>query len=570
MKKTTSHFLFFIVLGLQLICCCNYAKAQDRLLTILQEEAKREFNVLKTQEVPAYYIGYRVDDIKNYNISAQFGALTNSSGNNSRLLTITIRVGTHQLDNSHSVRDVYDNPGAYNNYYKIIELPIEENAEAIKNITWKATNDAYQEAVSKFSKVKANVSVKIEEEDRSPDFSQNTPSLYEEKPLNFENLMFDKKEWEARLKKYSLEFLKDTSIFYGVSSIDYQITRKYYVSSDGDNVVQNNSSCNVILQGSVKAIDGMEMPLYKTFFSYQPDHLPSDAEMQRSTETIVANLISLKNAPIANPFSGPALLSSEASGVFFHEIFGHRVEGQRMKSENDAQTFKKMIGQLVLPKSFSVYSNPLMKSYEGVDLKGYYLYDDQASKAENVSIVENGILRNFLMSRTPINGFPKTNGHARSESGRQVESRQSNLIIETTDTKTNMELRAELIRLAKEQKAEYGYLFQQVTGGFTVTGRYDPSAFNVTPTLVYRVYVDGRPDEIVRGVNLIGTPLSIFSQIDMAGGSKGVFNGMCGAESGWVPVSCCSPMVLVKLIETQKKAKSQERSYILPRPEAKR
>ena len=110
-------------------------------------------------------------------------------------------------------------------------------------------------------------------------------------------------------------------------------------------------------------------------------------------------------------------------------------------------------------------------------------------------------------------------------------------------------------------------MFQEVTGGFTTTGRYNPNSFNVTPTLVYRVYVDGRPDEIVRGVNLIGTPLSMFAQIDMAGGDKGVFNGTCGAESGGVPVSCCSPMVLVKIVETQKNSKSQERSYILPRPE---
>ncbi|HZK69541.1 MAG TPA: metallopeptidase TldD-related protein, partial [Paludibacter sp.] len=156
---------------------------------------------------------------------------------------------------------------------------------------------------------------------------------------------------------------------------------------------------------------------------------------------------------------------------------------------------------------------------------------------------------------------------ARAGIGMQVESRQSNLVVETSDPKSTEELRAELIRLAKEQKAEYGYLFQEVTGGFTTTGRYNPSSFNVTPTLVYRVYVDGRPDEIVRGVDLIGTPLSMFAQIDMAGGRKGVFNGTCGAESGSIPVSCCSPMVLVKIIETQKNVKSQERSYILPRPE---
>ena len=564
MKKTISKHLFIIIVLLQLMSCFNYVNAQqDKLPSILQSELNREFAVLKTQEVPAYYIAYRVDDIKNYNVTAQFGALVNSAGSYSRILTITIRVGSPQLDNFHSIRDVNMNSSMITR----IEIPIEESEDAIKNIVWKATNTAYQDAVTKFSKVKANISIKVAEEDKSPDFSQNTPNVYEDKPLNFESLMFNKKEWENRVKKYSSVFLKDAAIFYGVSNISFQVTRKYFVSSEGDKVVQNSSACNVTIQGVIKAKDGMELPLYKTFFAYRPERLPADNEMQKSAETVVANLTILKNAPVANPFSGPALLSPEAAGVFFHEIFGHRVEGQRMKSENDAQTFKKKVGELVLPKSLNVYSNPLLKSYNGIDLNGYYLYDDQASKAENVGVVENGILKNFLMSRTPINGFAKTNGHARAEMGMQAESRQSNLIIETTDPKSTKELRAELIRLAKEQKAEYGYLFQEVTGGFTTTGRYNPNSFNVTPTLVYRIYVDGRPDEIVRGVNLIGTPLSMFAQIDMAGGEKGVFNGTCGAESGAVPVSCCSPMVLVKIVETQKNSKSQERSYILPRPE---
>jgi predicted Zn-dependent protease len=310
----------------------------------------------------------------------------------------------------------------------------------------------------------------------------------------------------------------------------------------------------------------MEMPLYKSFFAYRPDKLPSDKEMQATSAKLVNNLITMKTAPVAEPYSGPALLSASASGVFFHEIFGHRVEGQRLKKENDAQTFKKKVGELVLPASLSVYCDPMQKSYEGIDLNGYYQYDDQGSKGERVNIVENGILKDFLMTLSPIKNFPKTNGHGRAQAGMQPVSRQSNLVIESSDLKTNKEIRDELIRLAKEQKKPYGYLFEDVQGGFTTTGRYMPSSFNVTPTLVYRVYTDGRPDEIVRGVDLIGTPLAMFSQIDMAGGEKGVFNGTCGAESGGVPVSGCSPMILVKVIETQKKSKSQELPYILPRP----
>jgi len=561
MKKNsfsrTLHVLTLLLLSV------TTSTAQDKLTDILEAELKREIAVLKTQEVPAYYLSYRVDATNGYDISAQFGSLTHSRDSKSKILTITLRVGSPALDNFHPLRDRFDMSSSV---YSRVELPVEDDANAIRNIVWKATDEAYRNAVSKFSKVKSNISVKIAEEDKSPDFTLEAPKVYEEKPIKPESMKFNIREWEARTSRYSAEFLKDSAIFYGSSNASYRIERRYFVSSEGDKIVQNFTSCNVAIVGVIKAKDGMEMPLYKTYFAYKPDGLPSDAEMQKKTSEIVSNLTALRNAPVAEPFSGPSLLSAEASGVFFHEIFGHRIEGQRMKSEDDAQTFKKKVGEVILPTSLSVYCDPLQRKYEGIDLNGYYQYDDQGSKAEKVNIVENGVLKNFLMSRTPIKGFPKSNGHGRAMAGMQPVTRQSNLIIETNLPKTTQELRAEVIRLAKAQKLDYGYIFQEVTGGFTSTGRYSPSSFNVTPTLVYRIYTDGRPDELVRGVDLIGTPLSMFSQIDMAGGGKGVFNGTCGAESGGVPVSCCSPMILVKLIETQKKSKSQELPYILPRP----
>jgi TldD protein len=263
------------------------------------------------------------------------------------------------------------------------------------------------------------------------------------------------------------------------------------------------------------------------------------------------------------------LLSGKAAGVFFHEIFGHRIEGQRMKSEDDSQTFKKMINEQVLPPHLSVYCDPLMKAFEGQDLNGFYRYDDQGAQARRVNVVEQGILKRFLMSRTPIQGFPESNGHGRAQAGFQPAARQSNLTIASSRGRTREELRAEVVALAKAQNKPYAYFFDEVVGGFTQTGRFSPNAFNVTPTLVYRIYTDGRSDEVVRGVDLIGTPLSMFSQIDQAGGATEVFNGTCGAESGGVPVSAICPMLLVKTIETQKRSKSQERSILLPRPDSK-
>jgi TldD protein len=561
-----TNFVSRTLLSCSMLCFMftfQSAFSQDKLINILDEEVQRELQTLKQQETPAYYISYRVDEMSTYSIAASFGSLATSLGSKTNRLTVTIRVGTPKLDNFHTLRGSPDNSG----FSLPAELPSAEEPLAVKQVLWSATNEAYQQAVSKLARVKANVAVKVQEEDNSADFTIEEAKNYIEPTLKPGDFKYDIPYWENRVKKYSAAFLKDSAIFSGTSNCTFQVTRKYFVSSVGDKIAQNRTTVNLSFSGTIKAKDGMEMPLYESYFATKPEGLPSDEMMTKDINILVKNLIALKTAPIAEPYSGPALLTGKAAGVFFHEIFGHRVEGQRLKNEDDAQTFKKKVNEQVLPTAMSVFCDPQITTYKNMELNGSYIYDDQGSKGQRVNVVKDGILKDFLMSRTPINNFTKSNGHGRAMAGMQPTSRQSNLVIETSQPKTNAELRAELIRLAKEQNKPYGYLFDDVLGGFTMTGRFMPNAFNVTPTLVYKVYTDGRPDEIVRGVDLVGTPLAIFSQIDLAGGTIETFNGSCGAESGSVPVACVSPMIVVKVIETQKKSKSQERPIILPRPE---
>jgi predicted Zn-dependent protease len=277
-------------------------------------------------------------------------------------------------------------------------------------------------------------------------------------------------------------------------------------------------------------------------------------------------LSDLKNAPVAESFTGPAILSPEAAGVFFHEIFGHRVEGSRLKQESDAQTFKRKIGEQVLPTHISVSFDPTVKHFQNTPLAGNYKFDDEGVRGQRVDVVQKGILRNFLMSRTPIEGFAHSNGHGRAQIGAAPISRQSNLLVESTQSYSHQDLIQQLRDEAKKQGKAYAYYFKDVAGGFTNTTRFSPNAFNVTPLVVYRVYTDGRPDELVRGVNLVGTPLAMFSQIEACGSDYAVFNGMCGAESGQIPVACVSPSLFVKQIETQKRPKGQSQAPYLPKP----
>jgi len=566
MNKTKKNLWKQPLLACAFLAMMSPAWSQDKLMDILKIELQREKKAFDSCALPPYYISLRVEDSKKITISTTFGSLIGSKEDHSRLLTPTVRVGSYQLDNSH--------PESQIRLYRwgTKPLPFDDNPKAIQQTIWNALNQCYNASVSDLGIVKASNALEVAAEGKSPDFSKTEIVKYFEPALSESRTSFDTKKWEGQLRKYSALFLRDPHVINGTANLNFETSRKYYIDTEGNETAENRITTRILISGNVKADDGMELPLYLSYFSFTPEGLPDDKTIENDVQMLVDKLIRIRTAPVVEPYSGPALLLGSASGVFFHEIFGHRVEGLRMRNESDGQTFKKKIGESVLPLTFSVYMDPTAKTYKGQDLYGYYKIDDQGVRSERVTVVENGILKNFLMTRTPINGFPRSNGHARSSSGMGITSRQSNLIVETSDLKTDEELRKLLIAEVKAQGKEYGYIFASVSGGLTINSTFMPNAFNITPVdnitpvEVYRVYVDGRPDEMVRGVNLVGTPISMFSQILCAGGKSEIFTGSCVAESGVVPVTAISPSILVKQVEMQRKGKSRELPLILERP----
>jgi predicted Zn-dependent protease len=338
------------------------------------------------------------------------------------------------------------------------------------------------------------------------------------------------------------------------------------VTSEGTRLETSRKLLRVSVSARTKAEDGMDLSQAHTFDAASEDQLPSEEELLAAFQRVIDVVLAMRDAPLVDPYTGPAILVNRASGVFFHEIFGHRIEGHRQKDVEEGQTFARMIGKPVLPSFLSVHDDPTKARLAGADLRGHYRFDDEGVPAERVTLVEEGILRTFLMSRSPLEGIDRSNGHGRREPGRSPVSRQGNLIVSSTRTVSFPELRQRLIAECQQQDKPYGYLFEDITGGFTMTGRGGPQAFKVLPVVVYRVYADGRPDELVRGVDIVGTPLSCFSKILCTADDAAVFNGSCGAESGWVPVSAVSPSILVEQIEIEKRERSQERPPILEPP----
>jgi predicted Zn-dependent protease len=312
------------------------------------------------------------------------------------------------------------------------------------------------------------------------------------------------------------------------------------------------------------------MDLYRveTFESDELGRLPDQKTLVDKTLAMAKNLEALRVAPVTEPFDGPAILSGRASAVFFHEVLGHRLEGQRQRGDDEGQTFTKLLDKPIMPTFMSVYDDPTLKNFDGTALSGHYVFDDEGQPARRVDLVKDGVLETFLMSRMPIKSFQTSNGHGRAESGHMPTGRQGNLIVSSSKSVSDAELREMLKAEAKKQGKPYGLYFEDISSGFAVTTRRSPQAFSVVPLVVYRVYVDGRPDELVRGVSIVGTPQTALKSILATGDKPDVFNGICGAESGSIPVSAVAPAMLMSKIETQRQAQGTARPPIVPPPTA--
>lgn len=545
------------------IAFSSVAPAQETasrpVLQAMKEELSRSLNILGPQPVPPYFLSYEITDIYSVNIAASFGALTRSNQSRRRQLDIDLRTGDYTLDNTHTIRGSFPD---WSDRHSKIDIPIEDDADAIRSILWYYTDKKYKKALEQLTKVQTNIQVKVEEEDQSDDFSKESAEQYEGESTA---VQIDQAEWEGKLKKYSAPFARYGDIYQANATLFVTGEIRRYVNSEGSEIHTSQAVYRLFISAFSKADDGMELPRYESFAAFTPEGLPDDQTLLDAVGRMIEDLHALRAAPIVDPGIGPAILSGRASGVFFHEIFGHRIEGHRQKNEDEGQTFKKKVNEKVLPESFSVYFDPTRARSAETDLLGAYEYDNQGVRARRVAVVENGVFKRFLMSRSPIEGFSNSNGHGRKQTGFAPVARQSNLIVETAEPVTRDQLKEMLIEQCKQDGKPFGLYFEDIQGGFTMTGRTIPNAFNVLPIMVYRIYTDGR-EELVRGVDLIGTPLTAFSQISAADDHPEVFNGICGAESGGVPVSAVSPGIFVDQIEVQKKTKSQERPPILPVP----
>jgi TldD protein len=528
----------------------------DLVLKTMQGELSRATADLARTDPAPYFLSYTVYDQNLVVLVGSYGSLLTDAALQRRQADVTMRVGTPALDNTHGQsRSSGVTSGT---------LPQGDDADALARVLWELTDREYKRAAPAFLNVKTNTAVRAEEEDKSPDFSKETAVTHTAEAAKPSG--FDRASWDGEIRRISGAFRKYPEVYFATVVLQVQNSTARLVSSEGAAVVTPNASTRLVMEAQTRADDGMELLRVETFQAPSASGLPSEAELTAKVDKMAADLKVLRSAPVAEPYDGPALLSGRAAAVFFHEVLGHRLEGHRQKDEEEGQTFTKKVNQEVLPKFLSVADDPTIEEIAGVKLAGSYAFDNEGTPAQRVEVIQNGVLKNFLMSRMPITNFSQSNGHGRNQPGLMPTGRQGNLIVTSTQSVTEGQLRQKLIDEVRKQGKPYGLYFDDIQGGFTLTQRSLPQAFQVLPVIVYRIYADGRPDELVRGVDIVGTPLAALTRILLTGDQQHVFNGVCGAESGQVPVAAVAPAMLFSEMEVQKRAHAHERPPILPPP----
>jgi predicted Zn-dependent protease len=529
------------------------------ILSAMQDELTRSMGALSTGDPSTYFISYTVADHQYSSVSGSNGALLSSSDDHGRWLEVQTRTGTYQLDDTHKLADrqpSWTSPGT--------SVILDDDIPVLRREIWRETDRQYRAASQALIKVKTSQQVEVQTaEGAAPDFSKEAPHTSVGPRVE---IHVDRKPWEDRVRKYTAAFSKSPAVLNSIATFSALGMNQYQVNSEGTKLGFGQVHYRLELYVQSKAPDGMDINRFANFDWLDPKDAPDDKTVYARIQVMIHETEGLDKAPLIDPYAGPALLTGRAAAVFFHEVFGHRSEGFRQKDINEGQTFTSKIGEQILPEFLSIKDDPTQASLGSQMLLGNYAFDDEGVPAQNVQLIDHGVLKTFLMGRSPLVSIPQSNGHGRRQLGYVPVARQGNLIVSSSKTMTNDQLRQKLIALIKEQGKPFGLLIDDIAGGFTFTGRGNPQAFQVLPLVVYKVFPDGKPDQLVRGVDIVGTPLVSLTKIVATGDTPDIFNGYCGAESGSVPVSAVAPAILISEMEVQKKETSTDRPPILPPP----
>jgi predicted Zn-dependent protease len=533
----------------------------ERTARVLRQELSRAQRSMHYEGYPrAFYVSYLVRDETTLTLEGRFGALVEDNEKKRRDCLADVRVGSYRYDQVQE-GGLHDN-NREDESYGYVEMPIGGSTDGLKHTLWRLTEARYREALDAYLRKK---SVELTYRSAHPHLASferrdgGTDVRWRALP----------RVDRARLRKLVLAASAYVKSYPRIKSSSVKLvgrdTVRTFVSSEGATRVQCDGHWAIELYLWYLADDGESFPISKSIFVSSPKELPSLATLKAEIRRLHDRLAALAKAPTIRSFSGPVLLDPRPAGLLVHEAIGHRLEGNRLLSSGEGQTFRDSVGQQILPRGFDVWDDPRMRRFGKRSCVGSYDFDDEGVEAERADLVRDGELVGFLTSRAPIGKKHASNGHGRSRYHARAISRMGVTVLEHRNGLSDEELRGAFIEEIRRQGVPYGIRIVDASGGETTTDAYDFQAFLGQIDFATRVHPDGR-EEPIRGVDFVGTPLNAVRNVLAAGRQKEIDNAWCGAESGEVPVTTISPALLVKELELQHKHSRPYTPFAYPMP----
>jgi predicted Zn-dependent protease len=519
---------------------------KDPVLKAMLEELDRSKAQLQLKDfAKPFFIQYRVEDIDNLEIKAEFGAVSSSQRGNGRLARVTVRVGDNKSDSSGGRGD-----GA-------VEMTsLEDDPIAIRSALWTATDQAYKFALAAYAQKQAALK-QVQTPPQADDFSHETQLISLAEPLR---LNVDEAAWDARVARDTGLYRSDATVNSSQREVRYssgnftaRVTTTRLVNSEGTIVRKSASYFQEGFAVGAQAADGMKLDRsYSTAGTALKD-LDSPEEFRKHAVDLIASLADLRATPlVGEEYHGPLLLSSDAGADTLCALLCSPLTATRPKLGTEARTngpFASSYHARVLPESFDVVDDPGMKSYNGKSLVGTYDVDDEGVPAQAVKLIAGGKLENYLIGRVPVRDFPKSNGHGRAGIAGPPSSVIGVLKVTAKDGLTDEELNRKLLDLAKDRGLKDVYYVSTMGP-------------NQTPRLLYRVTPDGKR-ELMRGAAFDDLDQrTLRSSIVAAGKEPWVANYM-----GEVPMTVLAPALLLDDVTIRRANEKNDKLPFYPPPE---
>ncbi len=536
---------------------------RDTVLEVMERELRRSMDGLVVTGSPRpYFMQYTLRRIHALRLRAAFGSLLKSRETTSSQVFADVRVGSHKFDN---VMDGgLDVRAEERESADWLDAPDDLDLSALQVCLWKLSQLKFDEAQQDYyDHRKAQVTEYLRDEVEA--FSHQEPIVHREE-LRHDS--FPRAAWEGTLRDLSRRFLQHPEIHDPAITLSADRVHRWIATSEGSRVVTEDLYIEIGIGGWILTEDGVYTEASRELYVRSLDEVPSRAALERLLEDVIVELGELQKAETPGSFIGPALLAGQAASTLFHEALGHRLEGERLVARGETRTFAHKVGQRILPPGLDVYDDPSMARFGERSVWGAYRVDDQAVTAQRANLVEDGVLRGFLQSRTPTSAAKTSNGHGRHDGVQLPTARMANLVVEPRPgtAKTWAELEAQLVELARAQGRQHAMIITRVRAGETTTASYDFQVFKGEPAEVYLLDVETGKRRRIRDVELIGTPLSALQRIVAFGGESELDQGYCYAESGSIPISGIAPAILLAEVEMQQGSTTGFHEPLLPPP----